>query len=390
VVEVMLTVVLLAGAGLLIRTVNRFASAPLGFRPEGLVTTSLRLPQGGCNDSEQRIQLYDRLQTELSGIPGMEAVAFSSARPIEGGGGVDIVEVEGHAKPRTGARFDTFQQTISPGYFRAMKTPLERGRHFERSDSARTEPVAIVNEALVRRYFPNEDPTGKHIRPFAGDNGHAPWFTIVGVVGNEKRTTVYLEMAWVGVPVIYRPLDQNPPDSIHLIARIPPGDHTFGADIQRKVAQVDPNIPVGKFQSLNDIESRALAYPRFRARLLGSFAGLALALAIVGLFWRSLSLIARRTHEIGVRMALGASRRAVLTVVLREGLLVTGTGVILGIALAWLLARYVATLLYGVQPADPILLAAIALTLVPAALIAMYLPARRASNVDPMTAPKYE
>jgi putative ABC transport system permease protein len=391
VAEVMLTVVLLAGAGLLIQTVQRFASAPLGFRPDGLWTTSLQLPQIGYEEPARRIQFYERLRPDLSEIPGIQAMAFSSARPIGGGGSQDVVEVEGHPEPRVENLFDTYQQTISPEYFRVMSIPLEKGRFFEPGDRDRTEPVAIINEALIGKYLPNEDPIGKHIRPFAGGNGTAPWLRVVGVVGNEKRTTVYREMAWVDSPVIYRPLSQNPLSSANVIVRVGIANGgALGVSMQRKIAAIDPNIPVGEIQTVRDLESKALAYPRFRAMLLGAFAGLALVLAVVGLFGVLSQLVAQRTHEIGVRMALGAQEAAVLLMILREGLLLTGGGIILGIALACLLGRYLALLLYGVRPTEPLLLTAMALVLLIAGLIAMYLPARRASKVDPMVALRYE
>jgi putative ABC transport system permease protein len=390
VAEVTLTVVLLAGAGLLIQAVRRFASAPLGFRPDGLLTASLRLPQSGYKEPEKRIQFYERLRTGLSEIPGIQAVALSSVRPIGGGGGEDVVAVEGHPEPGVESVFDTYQQAISPDYFRVMNTPLEQGRFFDPGDRERTEPVAIVNEALVRKYLPNEDPIGKHIRPFAGGNRTAPWLRVVGVVGNQKRTTVYQEMAWVDSPVIYRPLSQNP-NAANVIVRAGVVDSsTLGRSIQQKIAGIDPDIPVGEIQTVTELESRALAYPRFRAILLGAFAGLALMLAVVGLFGVLSQLVAQRTHEIGVRMALGAQRAAVLRMILREGLALTGSGIVLGIAAAWLLGRYLAALLYGVRPTDPFLLTATTLVLLPAALIAMYLPARRASKVDPMVALRYE
>jgi putative ABC transport system permease protein len=311
-------------------------------------------------------------------------------RPVSGGGAQDVVEVEGHPEPRIENVFDTYQQTISPDYFRAMNTPLEKGRFFEPGDRERTELVAIVNEALARKYLPNDDPIGKHIRPFAGGNRTAPWLRVVGVVGNEKRTTVYREMAWVDSPVIYRPLSQNP-NAANVIVRAGVVDgNTLGSSIRRKIADIDPDIPVGEIQTVRDLESKVLAYPRFRAALLGAFAGVALILAVVGLFGVLSHLVAQRTHEIGVRMALGAQKTAVVMMILREGLALTVGGIILGIAVAWLLGRYLAALLYGVRPTDPFLLAAMALVLLPAALIAMYLPARRASKVDPMVALRYE
>jgi putative ABC transport system permease protein len=401
VAEVMLTVVLLSGAGLLIQTLERFTSAPLGFQPDGLITASLHLPKTGYGDAQQRAQFYDRLETALAGIPGIHSAALSSARPFLGGGSMDVVEVEGHPEPRIDNLFDTFLQTVSKDYFRVMGVPLEQGRYFEPGDREQTQPVAIINEALVRKYFPNENPIGRQARPFNGGKRGDSWLRVVGVVGNEKRTTVYQEMAWIDAPVLYRPVGQNP-NSANLIARVRAGGGSargsgaatlgsaLGSAIQRTVAAIDPEVPVDEIQPVRNLEARALSHPRFRATLLGAFAFLALILAIVGLFGVLSHIVTMRTHEIGVRMALGAPRAAVLTMILRQGLLLTGSGIVLGVAAAWVLGRYLETLLYGVRPAEPLLLAAVSLLLLPASLVAMYLPARRASRVDPMVALKYE
>jgi len=371
--------------------VDRFASAPLGFRPDGLLTTSIRLPRIGYQEPERRDQFYARLRAELRDVPVIQGVAFSSERPIGGLGSVDVIEVRGHPEPRLENVHDTYQQTISPDYFGVMDIPLEQGRLFELGDAQRAEPVAIVNQALVQKYLPHDDPIGKYIRPFAGPNTTAPWMKVVGVVGNEKRTTVYREMAWVDSPIIYRPLSQNPLSSANLLLRAGlTNSTTIGAVIRQKIAAINPEIPLDEIQTVTNLEAKALAYPRFRATLLGTFAGLALILAIIGLFGVLSHSVAQRTHEIGVRMALGAEKKTVIIMVLGEGLLLTGAGIILGIAMAWLFGRYLAALLYGVRPTDPLLLAAMALLLLAAALVSMYLPARRASKIDPLVALRYE
>lgn len=390
VAEVALTVVLLAGAGLLIKTLNGFASAPLGFKPNGLFTTSLRLPATGYEKPERRIEAYERIQADLTALPAVQGVAFSSERPIEGGGAMNVIEVEGHAKPRLDKAYDTFGQTVSPDYFRVMQIPLRDGRFFEKRDTQRSEPVAIINQVLVQKYFPRENPIGKYLRPFTGDDKPGPWLKVVGVVGNEKRTTVYQEMAWADSPVIYRPVTQNP-NVTNIIVRISAGPGAaLAGRIQRTIAAIDPDIPVDNVQTVSALEAKALAYPRFRPMLLGTFALVALILSVVGLLGVLSHSVAQRTHEIGVRMALGARDTMLLTMILREGFALTTAGMVLGIGLAWLLGRYLAALLYGVRPTDPYLIAAVALVLMPAALIAIYLPARRASKVDPIVALRYE
>jgi len=305
---------------------------------------------------------------------------------------MEALEVEGRPAPPLGSPSDTFQQTISPDYFNVMNSPLLKGRAFDPRDR-RGDPVVIVNESLSRKYFPDADPIGRRIRPFvanaAGDRSR-PWWKIVGVASDEKRPTVYQEMAWVASPLVYHPLSENPPAGSHILIRAYGEKSTIGASIQRTLSALDPDIPVDEVKGVPELASKILAYPRFRAILLASFAGLALLLALVGLFGVLAHLVAQRTHEIGVRMALGAQRGSVLAMVLKEGLMLTGIGVVLGLGVALLITRYFSALLYNVQAADPLLLAAITILLLTAAMGAIYLPARRASRVDPIVALKYE
>jgi putative ABC transport system permease protein len=387
VAEVTLTVVLLAGAAMLIQTMRRFEGAPLGFNPDGLVTARVGLPRTSYADSGKRARFYERLDAELHTIPGVEQAALSTALPISGGGALDVMEVEGHAEPRVENQFDTHIQLVSGDYFRALSTPLEMGRFFEAGDRDGAETVAIVNEELARRYFAGEDPVGKHVRPFQGGKGERPWLRVVGVVGNEKRTTVYNEMAWVDTPILYRPVAQNPPGAVNVVLR---AGYDAGGAIRQKVAAMDAEVPVQEVQTVRSLEARVLAYPRFRAILLGAFAALALLLAAVGLFGVLSHLVGQRTHEIGVRMALGAQQGAVQAMILREGLALVGAGVAIGVAAVWALERYLGSLLYGMRGVD-IGMMAIALALLMAAAVgAIWAPARRASRVDPMVALKWE
>jgi predicted permease len=391
VTEVTLTVVLLAAASLLIQTANQFASAPLGFEPNGLFLTSVGLPQTGYQTAERQLQLYDHLESRLRQAPAVRGMALSSSRPVDGGGAQNVIVVEGHAPPRVENMFDTLEQTITADYFNVMKTPLLKGRLFAAQDTQRAEGVAIVNDALVREYFGQQDPIGMHIRPFREGKNTAPWLRVVGVVENQKRTTVYREMAWAEQPVLYRPFSQNPQRSAIVLLRVagsPPPD--FGAGIQRQIAALDPELPIDEVQPVSDLESQATAYPQFRARLLGSFAGLALILAAAGLFGVLSQLVAQRTQEIGVRVALGAQRMTILLMILKEGLFLTGIGMALGLASAWALGHYLSALLYGVKAGDPLLFSTLAAALLLVALFAMYIPAWRAAKVDPMIALRNE
>jgi predicted permease len=387
VAEVMLTVVLLASAGMLIQTLRRFEGAPLGFTPDGLVTAMVQLPKTSYPDSGKRARFYERLETELRSVPGVQQAALSSASPIEGGGALDVMEVEGHEPPRVENQFDTHIQMVSGSYFRALNAPLKEGRLFEAGDREGAEAVAIVNQELARRYFGAEDPVGRHIRPFQGGRVERPWLRVVGVVGNEKRTTVYDEMAWVDTPLLYRPVAQNTPGTLRVVLR---AGYEAGSAIRQTVGAIDAGVPVEEVVTVRALEARVLAYPRFRALLLGVFAVLALALAAIGLFGVLSHLVSQRTREIGVRMALGAQQRTVQAMILREGLSLVGVGVVAGAAAIWGLQRYLSSLLYGMRGVSFGMMAAALAVLLAASVAAIWAPARRASRVDPMVALKWE
>jgi putative ABC transport system permease protein len=211
------------------------------------------------------------------------------------------------------------------------------------------------------------------------------------VIANEKRSTVYQEMSWVETPTVYRPITQQAPSSAHLLIRTMASDTRLGDLVQKLVSGIDPSVPVADVRTMQQIlDKEFLAYPRFRALLLGGFAALALLLAAVGLYGVLAQLVAQRTQEIGVRMALGARSTDVLAAIVKEGMLLVGAGVIFGLGATWLLTRFLAALLYGVEAMDPLILAGVSAVLILASLLAIYIPARRAASVDPMVALRYE
>jgi putative ABC transport system permease protein len=384
VVEVALTLVLLTGAGLLIQSVNQFGSAPLGFKTEGLLMSRIQLPEAGYARSEQRIRFYGNLLDQLLATREIEEAALSTTLPTTGSGPVAVLAVEGRPDPETNTVLDTGTQTISAEYFRVMRLPLKEGRFFHDGDRVDSEPVAIVNEALVARYLPGEDPIGKHIRQFDGSDTKRPWLRIVGVVGNEKRTAVTNEMSWTDTPVIYVPWLQNTPLSAVLLFRTRGTGLPAINLIQR--AAGNSNVSVGKLDTMEHEVAKILAYPRFRAVVLAAFAALALVLSVVGLYGVLSRLVARRTHEIGIRTALGAPRVHVLTMIAKHGMQLTAVGIILGLASVWGLTRLVQALLYGISAMDRANLILVTLVLLLAAGLATLLPALRAIRVDPMVA----
>ncbi len=390
--EMMLALVLLAAAGLLIQSVNRFSAVPLGFAADRVLTMEITLPKWSYSKPDQRARFYDEVLHRAAALPEVQDAALASALPLNGGrwGGNELT-VQGRPEPDPAvAASDVAQLSITPDYFRAMNVPLLQGRAFDIRDQEGTEPVAIVNQALVKKYFPDEVAIGKHIR-VGVPKSRGPWLTIVGVAANEKESNFFHEMSWREIPLVFRPVDQEAPAGLALVIHSAVKNPAeLGPIVQRQIAALDPTVPVSDVETLGLRISRILAYPRFRAALLGTFAGFALLLASVGLYGVLAQLVAQRTQEIGVRMALGAQRRDVLGLIVRQGTLLAVGGIGAGLVVSWLLTQLLVSLLYGVKPTDPWTLAAVSLLLLLVALFATYIPARRAAKVDPVVALRYE
>jgi predicted permease len=328
------------------------------------------------------VRFYDTLESKVVAIPGVQSAALASSLPPYDSGG-DVLEILGAEGTNL---HDTAGKSVTPTYFRTMGVVLRRGRVFDMHDRVGAEPVAVINEALAREYFPHTNPLGQRVR--IGKD--ADWATIVGVVASEKQTIVYQEMNWIEKPILFRPLAQQPVPQLSIAVRTLSDAIPIGAAIRREVAALDPNAAVADLESLEHTLARFLAYPRFRAVLLTVFAVFALLLAAVGLHGVLGQLVAQRTQEIGVRMALGARPVDVAGLIAREGGLPVIAGLALGLALSISLARYLSSVLYGVRPRDPLTLAGVSLVLLLVAAIAIALPARRAARTDPMEALRQE
>jgi predicted permease len=390
VAEMALSLALLVGAGLLIQSVERLASVPLGFQTDRIATVPITLPKWAYSTSDQRARFYRGVLYNTTFFPSVISSAFASSLPPDGRFGGAPLAVKGRPEPSpTTAAFDVGQASVSPGYFRVMDVPLELGRLFDDRDGENSPPVAMVNEALARKYFPDENPIGKRIK-VPERPADRPWLTIVGVVANEKAQDFFHPMSWTESPMVFRPVDQDPPSRLYLVLRTPAGGMAPVAAIQKQIAIFDNTVPVGEVQTMNDRLSKALAYPHLRAIILAAFAGLALLLAAIGLYAVLSQLIAQRTREFGVRMALGAQRSELLKLVIREGMALTLAGLAAGLLIAVSLAGLLGSLLYGVKATDPLTLALVSLLLVLVTLLATYIPARRAARVDPMVALRYE
>ena len=386
--EIMLSLVLLVGAGLLIESVERYSSVQLGFSPDHVSQASMTLPKWNYSDPERRINFSQSLLNAADTLPEVEDAAFASSLPLVGGRfGAATLEIQGRPLNRSTAPRDIDSVSITGNYFRLMRVPLEQGRYFDTRDRLGSNSVAIVNTALVRKYFPHESPLGKHIR-IGKEN--ATWLTVVGVAGNEKDANFFHEMTWQAIPLVYRPIAQDPPYRLDLVVRFNRAPSALGPQLQKRIAAMDSSIPVSELRSLNADLSRILAYPRLRAVLIGIFAGFAMLLASIGLYGVIAQFAAQRNREVGIRMALGAQKRDVLALVLRQGIGLAIGGIVAGLTASWLLMRLIAVFLYGVKPADPWMLAGASIALLLIAGLSTYLPARRAANVDPARILRYE
>jgi putative ABC transport system permease protein len=274
---------------------------------------------------------------------------------------------------------------VTPAYFTVMGISLERGQLFSPPDQQNADAVAIINSAAARRYFANEDPVGRRVRFFGNLRPDNPWLRIVGVVSNEKRHSPFQEMAWVDAPIIYRAFDQDPPGAASLLIRLRGGAVRAGM-IQRELAGIDPGVVVGEIETAQHLLDRYLAYPQFRAGLLGVFAAAAFLLAVVGLYGVLSQLVGQRVREIGIRMALGATARDVLTLVMSEGIWLTAFGIAGGLVGALCVSTVLANVLFGVTPHDPLTLSVVSAALFTTSLLASAVPALRAASTNPVVA----
>ncbi len=385
-VEMGLTFVLLIGAGLLLRSALRMGSEPLGFSPDRLFQTKTSLPAARYKDPASRVRFYDALLDRLNSIPGMSAALTSKVPPYYVDAGNEALEIQGHPVPPSLERHDIGVNTASPNFFQVVDIPVRQGRSFEVTDGNGSPPVAIVNQELVRKYFPGTDPLGKQVQISRSPDQQMPWMTIVGVVGNLKHQELMNEMTWAETPILYRPLSQAPPQAVQIAMRVSPAAQSQEHEIQRQISTLDESVPIHPVEAVSVEISKDLAYPRFRAVVLGFFSLSALVLSAVGLHGVLSRLVVQRTGEFGLRKAVGAQQRDLLFLVARQGGVPVCIGMIGGLACTFLFSRILTSLLYGIRPADPNVLIMTSAVLLCVAIIAIALPARRAALVDPMVA----
>ena len=381
--EVALAVVALVGSGLLIRSFIRLQQVNPGFDAENVVTLRLDLPAARYPQSEQLIGFYEQLKQGISALPGVRAVGMISHLPLGGEAGNDgPFRIEG--RPRDpNDRVTADDRSVDHEYFRAMNIPLLRGRHFTEQEARTSGRVVIISDAMAQRFFPNEEPVGKRLMINIGQE--TP-YEIIGVVGDVRHRALHLGL----YQTMYFPwLRQR---ETNLVIRAPGPPANLAADLRKTVQAVDKNLPVSAIRPMDELLNISVAQRRLNTFLLSVFASLSLFLAIIGVYGVMSQAVTQCTHEIGVRFALGAQSRDVLVLVLREGMKLTLVGVAIGMFAALALTRLamVKSLLFEVSPADPITFAAIAALLTGVMLLACYLPARRATKVDPMVALRCE
>ena len=390
--EVALSLMLLVGAGLFLRSFWQLLQVRPGFNPHQVVTTQiwLAVPNDPKNDPygnvPKRAAFLREVLRRVTVLPGVQEAS------IGGGGSLPMMHsrnafpftIEGRPAESERAPVAEFA-SVTPKHFDTLQIPLLSGRNFTDADDDTATPVALIDQTLVRRFWPNESPIGKRLKagPILSKNA---WLTIVGVVGDVKSDSLEAP----GPPHVYLSLFQNPPYNTVVYLRTAGDPSSYGETIRREVQAVDPNIPTFAVRSLDDVLARSMAERRFALNILGFFGVVALLLAAIGIYGVMTYTFSQRTQEIGIRMALGAQRADILRLAIGEGMLLVVLGLGSGILGALVLTRYLRTMLFGVTPADPLTFAAIAAILASVALLACFIPARRATQVDPLVALRNE
>jgi putative ABC transport system permease protein len=381
--EIALSLMLFIGAGLLMKSFWLLTNINPGFQADHLLTLHVALPEQKYSDDAQVVEFFKKVPEQLSSLPGVKAVSAVNRLPISGGDPHGALTIEG----RTFAAGETpavSYRRILPNYFRAMGIPLVQGREFDDRDTGGKPDVVMVNQKMAQRYWPGGDAVGKRIKVGPPDN--EPWVTIVGVVGNVNHTGLDAEPDLA----TYEPHAKRPWSNMTLLVRTNGDPLSLAGPVQRELKNAEKEILIEDVVTMNRRLELSVAPQRMNVVLLGTFAFIALVLAAAGIYGVMAHSVAQRTQEIGLRMALGAQLRDVLTMVLRSGLSLALTGIVIGLAGALALTRLMTRLLFGVTPTDAFTFASVAAILFVVALLACYIPARRATKVDPSIALKYE
>jgi putative ABC transport system permease protein len=357
-----------------------------GFDPKNVIEAEVSLPQFQYSTPQQWIVFSNELLARLHAQPGLRDSALAAPLPMDRQGEANFpFSIVGDPPLQPGKSATADWSTVSPDYFRVMRIPLLRGRFFSEQDSPSNPNVAIISETLARRYFPNQDPLGRQMRFGFPPNSNVPR-EIVGVVSDVRDVALSQKPG----PMMYVPFAQAPLYGGEVVVRSSLSASSVAASIRQAVHSIDKDLPVTDVVSYPDALGQSISQERFRTFLLGSFSAIALVLAALGIFGVISYSASQRSHEIGIRMALGAQRRNILGLILGQGAKLALFGLGVGVVAAFLLTRLMANLLYGVSATDPLTFGTVAIVLLGVAVIACYIPARRASRVDPMVALRYE
>jgi predicted permease len=385
--EVALAMVLLVGAGLLTRTVTALLSVPVGFETENLLTARVWLPRpnddalGVYLRPDARVAFYREALRRVRALPGVDEAAMSTQIPMGGFNAPIFFEIEGRGPTRE-ARPVIHNFQVSPGYFETMRIPIVRGRDFTEFDRAGSEPVAMISAAAARTFWSGDDPVGKRIRL----SPTLPWMTIVGVSGDVQNR----RLDEPPQPVLYRSLEQSSNLSLALLVRTRGNQPELNEALAREVRAVDPNLPVYSVRTMDDLLAGAVAQRQFLMRIVLVFGAAAIGLALLGLYAVVSYSVSQRTREIGIRIAMGARQVDVSRLVIRQGMRLTAIGMAIGVLAALALAQVMRTQIFGVRPFDPATLVVAFMLMSVTAIVAVYLPARRAARVDPILALRAE
>jgi len=384
--EIAIALILLIASSLMIKSYLRLSNVKLGFNPDKVLTMEINLPAVLYPDRSHRVNFFRQTLENISSLPGVTAVSAAESLPLRGPIYTDPVLVEGQPIPPRGQEPSIRQNIVTPYFFRAMGIPLIKGRPFTEQETWGTGGSIIINEAFEHHFFYNEDPLGKRIK--LGED--KPWLNVTGVVAD----TVQSSLVSQPIPEMFypyiNPSDELPLSFMTLVISTTSEPMALVNSVRSEMHRVDPNIPVSKVMTMRMITDKAISAPRFNLLLLVLFASVALLLAAVGIYGVLSYLVAQRKHEIGVRMALGAQSGDVLRLIIKQGMVLTLIGVCIGLVSAFLLTRVLSSLLYGISSTDPLAFTSVSLLLIGVALTACYIPARRATRVDPIVALREE